>query len=46
MQDTVGGARTNSKATFSYGPLHIDALVLDDQLEFIYINYARTEDVA
>ena len=28
MQNTAGGVKTNSKGTFSYGPLHTD-----DQLE-------------
>ena len=33
--------KTNSQVTFSYGPLHTDKQVLDDQLELM-----RTQDVA
>ena len=32
MRDTAGELRTNSKATFSYEPLHMDEQVLDNQL--------------
>ena len=30
---------------FSYGPLHMDEQVLDDQLELIYRSSVRTQDV-
>ena len=35
MQDTAGEVRTNSQTTFSYGPLHTDVQMLDNQREFI-----------
>ena len=31
MRSTTGEVRMNSKATFSYGLIHIDTLVLSDQ---------------
>ena len=31
MRDTTGEAKTNSKVTFSRGPLHMDTSVLADQ---------------
>ena len=46
IQYTAGGARKNSKATFSNGPLHTDAQVKDNQLELIYNSSVRTQDVA
>ena len=45
MCDTAGEVNTNSKVTFSYGPLHTDEQVLDDQIELIYNNSVRTQDV-
>ena len=35
----------NSLATFSYGPLDTDKQLLDNQLELIYNNSVRTQDV-
>ena len=46
MQGTAGGARTNSLATFSYGHLHTDEKVLDNQLDIIFNCSVRTQDVA
>ena len=45
MWDAAGEVRTNSSVIFSYGPLHIDVQVLDDQLELIYNSSTRTQDV-
>ena len=39
MQDAAG------EATFSYGLLHTNEKVLDDQLELIYNSSVRTQDV-
>ena len=46
MLDTAGEVKTNSKATGSTGPLHMDEQVLNDLLELIYSNSEWTEDVA
>ena len=46
MQDTPGGAKTNSLATFSYGALHTQAQVKENQLELIYNSSVRTQDTA
>ena len=35
LQDTARDVRTNSSVMFSYGPLHRDKKMLDDQLELI-----------
>ena len=43
----LGSARevaTNLLAMFSYGLLHIDALVLGDQLKLTFISSVRTLD--
>ena len=45
MQDTAGEVRTNSLATFSYGPLHTDERGLDEQLDSIYYGPVRPQDV-
>ena len=34
------------RAMYSYGPLHTDEQVLDDQLEYIYSNSMPMQDVA
>ena len=33
MRDTAGEVRTNTQATFFYGPLHTDVQVLEDKLD-------------
>ena len=45
MLDTAEEVRTNSKETFSYGPQHLDVLVLDDRLELIYKSSVGAQDV-
>ena len=45
MQDTAEEARTNSKVTVFYGPLHMDVPVLAEQEELIYISSVQTQDV-
>ena len=45
MQDTIGEVKTKSKATFSYGLLHMGVQVPDDQLELIYNSFVRKKDV-
>ena len=45
MRDTAGEVKTNSLATFSFGPLHTDAQVLDGQLELIYNSFIGTQAV-
>ena len=45
-QDTVGEARTNSSAMYSYGPPHMAKQKQDDQLEHTYSSYVRIRDVA
>ena len=40
--DTAGEIRTNSKAMYSYGPLHMDVHVLNDNLELFYNSSVRT----
>ena len=42
MEDITVEARTNSKVTFFYEPIHMNVQVLTDQQEFIYIG---TQDV-
>ena len=44
MRDTAGEVRTNSYAMFSYGPLHTDEQVLEDQLDIIYKSSVQTQD--
>ena len=41
----TGKVRANSEATFSYGPLNVDEQMLDDQLEFIFIDTACSQDL-
>ena len=36
MRDTAGEVGTNSSATYSSGPLHMDGQRQDDQLEPVY----------
>ena len=45
MRDTAGEVRTNSWLTFSCGSLHTYEQVLDGQIEHIYKNSVRTQDV-
>ena len=45
MRDTTGEVERNSKATISYGLLHTDVQVLDDQHELIYNSSIRTQDI-
>ena len=44
MLSTAVEARTNSSATFSYGLLHMDTLVLTDQQKLTYIGSVSTLD--
>ena len=46
MRDATEKARTNSKMTFSYGPLHMDVPVLADRQELTYNSSALTQDAA
>ena len=46
MQDTPGEVRTNSKAIYSSGPLHMDEQRLDEQLEPIYHSFVLIQDLA
>ena len=46
MWDTAGEVGTNSEATYSGGPLHIDKQRQDDQLEPIYKSSVLIQDVA
>ena len=43
MQDTAREIRTYLSATFSFGPLHTEEKVLDDQLEIIYKSSLRIQ---
>ena len=45
MQDFAWKVRTDLLVTFSYGPLHTDEHILDDQLDIIYNTFVRTQDV-
>ena len=45
MPDTAGETRTKSPVTFSYGPLHMELPVLDDQEEPAYNSSVWTQDV-
>ena len=45
MRDPAGEVRTNSSATFSDRPLHMDVQMLDDQLEPIYNSSVWTQGV-
>ena len=44
MRNTADEVSLSSLAAFSYGPLHTDEKVLDDQLEPIYNSSVRTQD--
>ena len=46
MRDTDGEVGTNSKLTYSGGPLHMDEQRQDDQLEPTYNSYVPIQDVA
>ena len=46
MLKTAGEVRTNSKALYSSGPLHMDEQRLEDQLEPIHISSMPIQDVA
>ena len=45
MRGTAGEVRTNSLATLSYGPLHMDNQMLGGKQELIYNSSVRTQDV-
>ena len=45
MRDIAGEIRTNSYATFSYGPLHMDEQILNNQQEPIHKSSIRRQDV-
>ena len=45
LRNTARKARMNSQTTFSYGPWHMNVLVLADQQELIYLSPVRTLDV-
>ena len=45
MRDAAGEVGTNSKVTYSCGPLHMDEQRRDDQLESIYNSYMPIQDV-
>ena len=45
MKATAGEARTKSQVMFSFGLLHIDASVLTNQQELMYISSVQTLDV-
>ena len=45
MQDTAGESRMNSFVTFSYGPLHMDMLVLIEQQEPTYNSFVQMQDI-
>ena len=45
MRDTAGEVGTNSKVTYSCGPLHMDEQNQDDQLEPIYNSSVLIQDV-
>ena len=42
MRDFAGEVRTDFQVTFSYGHLHTDVEVLDDQQELIYKSSIQT----
>ena len=46
MQNTAGEVGTNSKATYSCGPLHVDEQRQEDQLEPIYNSSVPIQDLA
>ena len=46
MQNTTGEVGTNSLATYSSGPLHMDEQMQDDQLESTYNSFVPIQDVA
>ena len=46
MLDTTGEVGTNSEATYSCGPLHMDEQRQDDQIEPIYNSSVSIQDVA
>ena len=45
MGDTVGETKGNSEVTFFYGPPHMDAPILANRQELIYISSVRTQGV-
>ena len=46
IQDTAGEVGTNSSATYSCGPLHMDEQRQDDQLEPTYNSSVPIQDIA